>query len=128
MSGVRRKSRTAVACDPTLMKLLFDQNLSHRLVTLLAAEFPDSEHVRNLGMAAASDVDVWACAAEQGFVIASKDTDFQQRAVLRGHPPKVVWVRLGNCSTEDVADLLRSHLTDLLAFEGDPAASFLALS
>ena len=66
--------------------------------------------------------------ALRGFAIASKDSDFQQRAVLRGHPPKVVWVRLGNCSTEDVADLLRTHLTDLLAFESDPAASFLALS
>ena len=128
MSGVRRRSRTAIARDPGLMKLLFDQNLSHRLVALLAAEFPDSQHVRNVGMAAASDPDVWAYAAQQGFAIASKDTDFQQRAVLRGHPPKVVWVRLGNCSTDEVADLLRSQLTDLLAFEDDPAASFLALS
>lgn len=110
------------------MKLLFDQNLSHRLVALLAAEFPDTQHVRNLGMAAASDPDVWAYAAQQGFAIASKDTDFQQRALLRGHPPKVVWVRLGNCSTDDVADLLRTHLTDLLVFEADPATSFLALS
>ena len=61
-------------------------------------------------------------------MIVSKDSDFQQRAVLWGHPPKVVWVRLGNCSTTDVSDLLRIRLADLLAFEADPVASFLALS
>lgn len=110
------------------MKLLFDQNLSHRLVALLAAEFPGSQHVRDVGMAAASDPVVWAYAAREGLVIVSKDTDFQQRAVLRGHPPKVVWVRMGNCSTADVEVLLRTRLADLVAFEADPAASFLALS
>lgn len=110
------------------MKLLFDQNLSHQLVTLLAAEFPGSQHVREVGMASAPDPIVWAFAASEGLAIVSKDSDFQQRAVLRGHPPKVVWVRLGNCSTSDVADLLRVRLANLLAFEADPVAAFLALS
>jgi predicted nuclease of predicted toxin-antitoxin system len=72
------------------MKLLFDQNLSHRLVALLAAEFPGSEHVRNLGMAAASDPAIWAFAQQAGFAIVSKDVDFEQRALLFGHPPKVI--------------------------------------
>ena len=110
------------------MKLLFDQNLSHRLVRQLAAEFPGSLHVRNAGMASAADPLVWDFAAKQGFVIVSKDTDFQQRAVLLGHPPKVVWIRLGNCSTDDVLDLIRIRQAELLAFEADPVASFLALS
>jgi predicted nuclease of predicted toxin-antitoxin system len=110
------------------MKLLFDQNLSHRLVGQLAAEFPGSAHVRDLGLATAADPDVWAYAAANGFVIVSKDTDFQQRVLLYGHPPKVIWVRLGNCTTAAVAGLLRSRLTDIQAFEADPDASFLALS
>ena len=110
------------------MKLLFDQNLSHRLVRQLAAEFPGSLHVRDAGMESAADPLVWEFAAKQEFVIVSKETDFQQRAVLLGHPPKVVWIRLGNCSTEDVLDLIRSRQTELLAFDADPAASFLALS
>ena len=84
------------------MKLLFDENLSHRLVGQLAAEFPGSTHVRDAGLAAAPDAEVWAYAAANGFVIVSKDTDFQQRALLYGHPPKVIWVRLGNCSTAAV--------------------------
>ena len=110
------------------MKLLFDQNLSHRLVTLLAAEFPGLQHVRNLDLSTATDSVVWEYAAKQGFVIVSKDTDFQQRAVLLGYPPKVVWVRLGNCSTTEVLDVLRTRQTDLEAFDVDPNASFLALS
>jgi predicted nuclease of predicted toxin-antitoxin system len=110
------------------MKLLFDQNLSHRLVGQLAAEYPGSQHVRDAGLTAASDPAVWAYAAAGGFVIVSKDTDFQQRALLLGHPPKVVWVRLGNCPTAAVAALLRARQVDLLAFEADPTASFLALS
>jgi predicted nuclease of predicted toxin-antitoxin system len=110
------------------MKLLFDQNLSHRLVKLLAVEFPGSFHVRDLRFAAATDSVIWDYAAENGFVITSKDADFQQRALLRGWPPKVVWVRLGNCSTAEVERLLRSRVEDLSAFEEDPTASFLALS
>lgn len=110
------------------MKLLFDQNLSHRLVGLLAAEFRDSTHVRDAGMAAAPDADIWTYAAANGFVIVSKDTDFQQRALLYGYPPKVIWVRSGNCTTASVAALLRSRLADIQAFEADPDASFLALS
>jgi predicted nuclease of predicted toxin-antitoxin system len=110
------------------MRLLSDENLSHRLVGQLATEFPGSAHVREVGLAAAADADVWAYAATNGFVIASKDTDFQQRALLYGHPPKVIWVRLGNCTTAAVATLLRSRLADIQAFEADPVASFLALS
>ncbi len=110
------------------MKLLFDQNLSPQLATLLAAEYPGSEHVRNLGMAASPDPAVWAYAAAGGFAVVSKDTDFQQRAYLLGHPPKVIWVRLGNCPTAAVVALLRMRLPDIQAFDADPAVSFLALS
>ena len=81
------------------MRLLFDQNLSHRLVALLAAGFPGSERVRNVGLATADDQAIWRYAAQQQLAIVSKDSDFQYRALLHGHPPKVVWVRLRNCTT-----------------------------
>src|SRR5205085_8367991 len=109
-------------------KLLFDQNLSHRLVGQPATEFPGLADIRDAGLAAAADPDVWAHAAANGFAIVSKDADFQQRALLHGHPPKVIWLRLGNCSTAAVAALLRSRLADIQAFDADPVASFLALS
>jgi predicted nuclease of predicted toxin-antitoxin system len=70
---------------------------------------------------------VWAFAARHGLAIASKDSDFQQRALLRGHPPKVIWVRLGNCTTAEIAALLRERHEDVLAFAADPTASFLVL-
>jgi predicted nuclease of predicted toxin-antitoxin system len=58
----------------------------------------------------------------------SKDGEFHQRSFLLGHPPKVVWIRRGNCSTRDIETLLRDRLPDLLTFDTDPGASFLALS
>lgn len=110
------------------MKLPFDQNLSHRLVGLLAGEYPDSSHVRLVGLASAPDPAVWAYALKSGYAIVSEDSDFQQRALVFGHPPKVVWLRLGNCSTAAVAELLRNRRADLVLFESDPETTFLALS
>jgi predicted nuclease of predicted toxin-antitoxin system len=110
------------------MKLLFDQNLSPALVSLLATEFPDSAHVRTFGMRTSPDPEVWAFAAAHGYAIVSKDSDFEQRALAHGHPPKVVWLRVGNCRTALVANLLLSRLSDLLAFYADPTVSLLAVA
>jgi predicted nuclease of predicted toxin-antitoxin system len=76
----------------------------------------------------APDPTVWSHAAAQGFVIVSKDVDFQQRALLMGHPPKVLWIRLGNCLIATVAILLRSHRATLLSYEADLTAAFIALA
>jgi predicted nuclease of predicted toxin-antitoxin system len=109
------------------MKLLFDQNLSYRLVASLAAEYPGSVHVRNVGLATADDEGVWNYARANGFCVVSKDSDFQQRALLHGHPPKVIWVRIGNCSTEAAETSLRTRQADVLAFDADPNAAILIL-
>jgi predicted nuclease of predicted toxin-antitoxin system len=110
------------------VKLLFDENLSHRLVRLLADLFPDSVHVRNIGLKSADDPLVWQYAKEQGFVIVSKDSDLHQRSFVFGHPPKIVWIRLGNCSTLDVERLLRRNFDAITIFHADELASFLSLS
>jgi predicted nuclease of predicted toxin-antitoxin system len=110
------------------VNLLFDQNLSHRLVRSLADIFPNSGHVRNVGLGRADDDAVWHYAAAQSFMIVSKDSDFHQLSFVRGHPPKVVWIRRGNCSTDEIESLLRQHEADLRAFARDPDASFLVLS
>src|SRR5258707_6894033 len=91
------------------MRLLFDQNLSPRLVPLLADIYPESVHVQTIGLSQAEDQRVWDFAKSQGFVIVSKDSDFQQRSLLYGAPPKFVWLRLGNCSVDASAELLRRH-------------------
>lgn len=110
------------------MKLLFDQNLSHRLVSLLRDIYPNCEHVRDVNLIAASDTLVWEYARTNGFMIISKDADFHQRSLLYGYPPKVVWVKLGNCSTKAVEALLRAHAVTIERFEADRAAAFLILS
>ena len=99
------------------MKLLFDQNLSPRLVELLADAFPDSGHAEHLELGGASDLELWDFAKRQGFAIVSKDEDFNHLSVLRGSPPKFVWILLGNCTTQQVAQLLRQHITELQKFE-----------
>ena len=109
------------------MKLLFDQNLSHRLAPALASLYPGSVHVRGLGLKTADDDAIWNYALEHSFTIVSKDADFRQRSFLFSHPPKVVWIQLGNCSTPEIEALLRARHGDLLAFEQDADASFLVL-
>ena len=91
------------------MKLLFDQNLSPRLVTRLADLFPDSSHVSLLGLGRADDVIVWEYARANGFLLVTKDADFGELSTLRGFPPKVIWLRLGNCTTAQIERLLRLH-------------------
>lgn len=109
------------------MKLLFDENLSPKLVRLLADLFPDSLHVRDVGLKAEDDPVVWTYAADNGLMICSKDSDMHQRCFVFGYPPKVVWVRLGNCSTSDVEGLLRENFGAITEFYDDEYASFLSL-
>lgn len=109
------------------MKLLFDQNLSPRLPGLLADLYPASTHVIPLGLDEAEDIEIWEYARAQGFVIVSKDSDFQARSQLLGAPPKVIWVRLGNCTRTAVEKLLRDYSTAIHTFERDEAQAILLL-
>lgn len=110
------------------MKLLFDENLSPKLARRLADLFPGSTHVRDVGLKTSDDPLVWDYAQKNDFVIVSKDADMHDRSLLLGYPPKVIWVRLGNCSTADVENLLRREFAAIKRFYEDGYASFLALS
>jgi len=109
------------------MKLLFDQNLSWRLLQKLADLYPDSRHVRESGMNESEDIDIWDYAKANDFVIATKDLDFQQRSLLFGHPPKVIRLRVGNCTVQTIEDLLRRYSVLIHTFEQDARKSCLAL-
>ena len=109
------------------MRLLLDQNLAPRLIAALATLYPESTHVRQVGLASADDDLVWSYAVEHGFTIVSKDADFHERSFLFGQPPKVIWIRRGNCSTDEVLLLLQEAHAAIMQFEADPEASFLAL-
>lgn len=110
------------------MKLLFDQNLSRHLVARLAVEYPGSAHVAQIGLETSSDRAIWEWAAERGFVIASKDTDFRQLAFLYGPPPKVAWLRVGNVSTLVIGRVLRANVARLERFVAADEESLIVLS
>ncbi|HIK30835.1 MAG TPA: DUF5615 family PIN-like protein [Oscillatoriales cyanobacterium M59_W2019_021] len=90
--------------------LLFDQNLSPRLVTRLVDLYLGSAHVDALGLGTAPDRDVWEFARDRGFIIVTKDADFSELNVLLDTPPKVIWIRRGNCSTRHIEQLLRENI------------------
>ena len=95
------------------MKLLLDENLSPRLAKALQDLFPGTAHVHTCGLGAGSDESIWHFAKEHDYVIVSKDSDFYDLSALYGRPPKVVWVRVGNCTTDDLETLLRRHASSI---------------
>ena len=109
------------------MRLLFDQNLSPSLKDALQDLYPESAHTRDVGLESATDTAVWEYAKDNGFVIASKDSDYRQLSFMFGHPPKVIWIRRGNCSTKDIEFILRHRHHRLLAFYRDDQDAFFAV-
>lgn len=110
------------------MKLLLDENLSRRLAPALEPLYPGSAHVCEFGLERADDEAVWRHAREHGFAIVTKDVDFAERSLAEGPPPKVVWIRRGNCSTGEIEALLRERREEILDLEADASAPFLSLT
>lgn len=108
-------------------KLLLDENLAVALVSALADLYPGSAHVTQVGLAATRDRAIWAYAAANGFVLVTKDEDFHRLSILYGAPPKVIWIGLGNCATDEVARLLRARRGEIVQFLEHPEATFLGL-
>jgi len=90
------------------VKLLFDKNLSPHLAEVLADLFPGSAHVHPCGLGSADDAAIWEYAKANGFTIVSKNSDFEERSVLLGCPPKIILLRVRNCTSTEVESLLRS--------------------
>ena len=109
------------------MKLLVDQNLPRSLLRDLNDSFPGSDHVRNLGLdSGTSDGKIFEYAREHGFTILSKDSDFRQLSFVRGAPPKVIWLRVGNCTVGELRAMLRTHTEQLRLFDA-ASESFLII-
>ncbi len=104
------------------MKLLFDQNLSPRLVHRLSDLYPSSVHVFSIGLDQASDGEVWNYAREGGFTLVTQDADFSEMSEVRGFPPKVIWIRRGNCSTGQIESILRQYREAIARLEKDATA------
>lgn len=85
-------------------------------------------HVKDFGLDQADDSAVWSFAAKNGLTIVSKDDDFRQRSLVLGAPPKVIWLKIGNCSTEVAVQVLLSGKDRIISFRDEPEATILILS
>jgi len=109
------------------LKLLFDHNISHKLVASLSDVFPDSTQTRLLNFGRTSDPQIWLFAKTHDFVFVTKDRDVAELAVLRGAPPKVIWLRMGNCKTAVIEGVLRAKFEAIDDLVRDPGKIVLEL-
>jgi predicted nuclease of predicted toxin-antitoxin system len=109
------------------VKLLLDQNLSPRLVNRLVDLYPDSSHVYLIGLDTAPDSIIWEYARDNEFIIVTRDADFSDLNVMLGYPPKVIWIRRGNCRTGEIESILRSKYGAVESLAEDEGVGILTL-
>ena len=109
------------------MKLLLDENLSDRIVYKIIDLYPGSEHVKTLALTNTDDGIIWEYAKANNFMVVSKDSDFHQRSLLYGHPPKFVYLRIGNSPTSKIVEILRDNFDIIIQFGSAELESILVL-
>jgi len=107
--------------------LLFDQNISPRLVDRLADMYPSSVHVSSLGLGNAMDIEIWEYARDHDYIIVTKDADFSEFGIIKGFPPKIIWIRRGNCSTRDIENILRDNFSAINSLSEEQGTGILTL-
>ena len=110
------------------MKLLLDENLSDRIVYKIIDLYPGSEHVKTLSLTNTDDGIIWEYAKANNFMVVSKDSDFHQRSLLYGHPPKFVYLRIGNSPTPKIVGILRDNFDIIIQFDSAESESILVLA
>lgn len=110
------------------MKLLLDENLSDRIIAKIIDLYPNSDHVKNLALTNTDDAIIWDYAKFNSFVIVSKDSDFHQRSLLYSHPPKFVYLRIGNSPTSNIIQILRDNFDTIIQFGDSETESILVLA
>jgi predicted nuclease of predicted toxin-antitoxin system len=110
------------------VKLLLDENLSDRIIHKIVDLYPNSEHIKTLGLVNTDDVLIWEYAKTNDFLIVSKDSDFHQRSLLYGHPPKFIYLRIGNSPTSKIVQTLRNNFDTIIQFESSETESILVLT
>jgi len=110
------------------VKLLLDENLSDRIIHRIIDLYPDSAHVKTLGLTNTDDSVIWEYARMNDCVIVSKDSDFHQRSLLYGYPPKFIYLRIGNSPTDKIVQILRSNFDTIIEFWNSEVESILVLA
>lgn len=98
------------------MRLLFDQNISFRVVKQLKTTFPDVIGVRECGLFNADDYQIWEYARQNNYTVVSFDKDIPDIGSVRGFPPKIIWLRTGNLSNPSIIALFNDHADQFAAF------------
>ncbi len=109
------------------MKLLLDQNISRKLVKELQNLFPGTNHIYPLGLPMASDEEVWNYARDNNFILVTQDSDFYERSLVYGYQVKIIWLRIGNTSTQNIEELLKKHYQDILLLEKEETVGCLQI-
>ena len=101
------------------MKLLFDQNISYRILKKLPVIYECSSHVIREGLINSSDLEVWEYARQHQFIIVTQDSDFNDIYLLKGFPPKILWLHTGNLRTDELVNILKIKLNEILEFSNN---------
>jgi predicted nuclease of predicted toxin-antitoxin system len=102
------------------MRLLFDQNISFRIVSKLIDNFPDCKHVSQLKLHDCEDHEIWAFSKNKNYVIVTFDSDFYDISLINGCPPKIIWIRTGNITTNEIAQLFKDNRATIFDFINNP--------
>ncbi|WP_448702813.1 DUF5615 family PIN-like protein [Mucilaginibacter sp. AW1-3] len=109
------------------MSLLLDQNISFPVCSLLSEEFKNTKHVKQLGLVDASDLQIWQYAKANKFTVVTFDSDFIDFAIMKGFPPKIIWLRFGNASNLKIVNKLLSNKAMIKEFIANPEIAFLEI-
>ena len=96
--------------------MLFDQNISFRILKHLPEKYTGATSVKTAGLINAPDFEIWQYARDHDFVIVTQDSDFNDLAMIDGHPPKIIWIRLGNLKTQEILEVLENHSNEIELF------------
>lgn len=110
------------------MKFLFDQNISFRVLQKIKDVYPDANHVRDFNLLNVKDYTIWDFARQNNYCIVTSDADFIDFSMLKGSPPKIIWLRLGNTSTDVIATRLIAEKNRIEKFLNDTQTNFLQIS
>ena len=109
------------------MKLLFDQNISFRIMHLLPDGFTNCRHVKSIGLNDCNDREIWQFAKQNGFTVVTFDADFFDIATYSGFPPKIIWLRTGNLTTAEIAERIILNSSVIASFIDNPEQSCLEI-
>lgn len=108
-------------------RLLFDENLSHKLPKRLADVFPGSTHVVLLGLGTSKDVELFEFAGREGYLVVTRDRDFDELNRSRKAPPKILLLRCGNQTTAYIEAMIRRFAGEIIAMADNPLVDYLEL-